>query len=201
MYKILICVMLFALQAGTAFGETVCGQLLFHSKDGKIVGLKSPAGLVALIDGADMQVSGISSIDSIKSCDDVEIGYVWSGKQRIITAIAFKKKAESTACMLQTKPLPVVQMLKALDDHSATVVDVRGTSEYDKAHFDGAINIPLGDIEAKAAELPKDKQIIFYCHSGARAAFATGLLQQKGISSSFIKGKFSVKDGKPQIIE
>jgi len=201
MKKTSICLALLALLAGNASGETSSGQYLFHSKDGKVVGIKSQAGLVALNDGQQIQVSGVSSIDKLKSCDEVEFNYAWHGKQRVIDAIALKKAAESTTCEPQVKPVPVPQLTKALADKSASVLDVRGAEEFAKSHFDGAINFPLADIEAKIPELPKDKPIIIYCHSGRRAAFATALLQEKGVSSSYVKGKFAVKDGKPQIIE
>jgi rhodanese-related sulfurtransferase len=201
MKKISICVALLALLAGNAYGETVNGQFLFHSKDGKVVGIKSLSGLVALNDGQQMQVSGVSSVDSIKTCDEIEIDFTWNGKQRVINSILFKKGADSASCDQQSKPLPLAQLNKALMDRSATVLDVRAADEYAKAHLEGALNIPLGEIEAKISELPNDKPIIIYCHSGRRAAFAADLLQEKGVNSSFVKGKFTIKDGKPQIIE
>ena len=43
------------------------------------------------------------------------------------------------------------------------VVDVRSKASYDKSHIPGAISIPLGDIEKRHEELPKDKEIILYC--------------------------------------
>jgi rhodanese-related sulfurtransferase len=201
MRKSSIGVLLLALVAGNAAGETLNGQFLFHSKDGKVVGIKSPAGLVALDDGQQMQVNGVSSIDSFKSCDEVEIDFTRTGKQRVINSIALKKGAGSASCDTPSKPLPLSRLNKALADKSATILDIRAADEYAKAHLDGAINIPLGEIEAKIPELPKDKPIIIYCHTGRRAAFAAGLLQEKGVGSGYVKGKFTVKDGKAQIIE
>ncbi len=43
------------------------------------------------------------------------------------------------------------------------VVDVRSKASYDKSHIIGAISIPLGEIEKRHEELPKDKEIILYC--------------------------------------
>jgi predicted sulfurtransferase len=44
------------------------------------------------------------------------------------------------------------------------VVDVRKKESYDKSHIIGAISIPLEEIEQRHEELPKDKEIILYCH-------------------------------------
>ena len=42
-------------------------------------------------------------------------------------------------------------------------VDARSVEEYSSAHIKGAISIPVGQVEARLSELPKDKEIIFYC--------------------------------------
>ena len=43
------------------------------------------------------------------------------------------------------------------------IVDVRGKDSYDLEHAAGAISVPLGEIETRLADLPKDKQIAAYC--------------------------------------
>ncbi len=43
------------------------------------------------------------------------------------------------------------------------VVDVRGKAEYDAGHLPGAVSIPGADFAARAAELSKDRLLIFYC--------------------------------------
>jgi Rhodanese-like domain len=52
---------------------------------------------------------------------------------------------------------------EALAKGTAVLVDVRAKESYDAEHAQGAILIPLGDIPARAGELPKDKLIITYC--------------------------------------
>ncbi len=41
-----------------------------------------------------------------------------------------------------------------------TVIDVRGDSEQ---KIKGAIHVPLADIEARLAEIPRDREIVTYC--------------------------------------
>ncbi|MEJ5314547.1 MULTISPECIES: rhodanese-like domain-containing protein [Anaerolinea] len=52
---------------------------------------------------------------------------------------------------------------KAFDTQSAIFVDVRDSNSYAQQHIKGAINIPLGVLESRLNELPKDQWIILYC--------------------------------------
>lgn len=57
------------------------------------------------------------------------------------------------------------------------LVDVREADEYGKGHIPGAVHIPLGSLPERMDELPVDKDVVFYCHSGVRsrgAALFTG---------------------------
>lgn len=46
----------------------------------------------------------------------------------------------------------------------AIIVDVRSAEEYRGAHIQGAINLPLQQLEAgQFPNLPRDKRLISYC--------------------------------------
>ncbi len=51
----------------------------------------------------------------------------------------------------------------ALEAGSAVFVDVRIAGAYNVDHIPGALNIPLGEIEARLAELDPSQWIITYC--------------------------------------
>jgi len=51
----------------------------------------------------------------------------------------------------------------ALDRNDAVIIDVRGDVPYEIEHIEGSISMPLGLIDARAAELPKEKLIVAYC--------------------------------------
>ncbi|MFL6290688.1 MAG: rhodanese-like domain-containing protein [Thermoanaerobaculia bacterium] len=59
--------------------------------------------------------------------------------------------------------ISVAEAKKALDAGKAILVDVRSSMSYDQEHAKGSISLPLYDLPSRAAELPKDKQIIAYC--------------------------------------
>jgi len=77
----------------------------------------------------------------------------------------------------------------ALVDKGARLVDVRTPEEYAERHAGPAINLPLDQIPARAAELGgHDQPIIVYCHTGVRAAIAARRLQQAGFKHVYNLG-------------
>ena len=68
------------------------------------------------------------------------------------------------------------------------MVDVRETWERDIGTIEGSQHIPLGELSARAAELPKDREMVIFCHHGARSAKATTWLRQQGYRASNLHG-------------
>lgn len=60
------------------------------------------------------------------------------------------------------------------------VLDVREPHEWDSGHIEGAQHIPLGELGARVAEVPDDRQVLCVCHVGARSAQATVFLNARG---------------------
>lgn len=54
-------------------------------------------------------------------------------------------------------------------EHGAILVDVREAHEWRGGHAPQARHIPLGTLEQRIAQLPKDKTIIVTCASGMRS--------------------------------
>jgi len=64
------------------------------------------------------------------------------------------------------------------------IVDTRTVEEFSYGAYPGAINIPLDEIEMKTSDLgSKEREIILYCASGARSAYAARILRQKGFTN------------------
>lgn len=81
------------------------------------------------------------------------------------------------------------------------ILDVRNPDETGKGMIKGAVNIPLTDIRARAAELSKDKQIILQCNTGTQAEMAYFTLKELGFSNiKFLNAKINIEqDGKFEI--
>jgi len=58
------------------------------------------------------------------------------------------------------------------------LLDVRDQWEYDVAHLEGARLLPLDDLQVLAFDLPRDREIVVYCHHGMRSAAAANFLMQ-----------------------
>ncbi|GAA5139683.1 molybdopterin-synthase adenylyltransferase MoeB [Prosthecobacter algae] len=64
------------------------------------------------------------------------------------------------------------------EDHF--LLDVREPDEYAAAQIEGSTLIPLAQITARAAEIPRDKPVLVHCRSGVRSAKAVAALQDLG---------------------
>jgi rhodanese-related sulfurtransferase len=60
------------------------------------------------------------------------------------------------------------------------LVDVREPEEWTAGHAPGARHIPLGQLGARAAEIPRDTSVYVICRSGHRSARATASLAGAG---------------------
>lgn len=60
------------------------------------------------------------------------------------------------------------------------LIDVRSNQEYNEGHLNGAINIPIYEIEEKIQTIVRNKDtiIIVYCQSGARSKKAKKILEK-----------------------
>jgi phage shock protein E len=60
------------------------------------------------------------------------------------------------------------------------LVDVRTPEEYKQGHLKDAKLIPVQELEARMAEIPKDKPVLLYCRSGHRSGIALKKLKEAG---------------------
>ena len=73
---------------------------------------------------------------------------------------------------------------KLNDDASPIVVDVRSMEEFNGGAYPEAINIPVDELTKRHDELGnKNREIVVYCASGARSAYAQQMLKQLGFSN------------------
>ena len=80
---------------------------------------------------------------------------------------------------------------------SIQIVDVRNKEEVEETgKIKGSINIPAGEVGDHLAEIPKDKDLVVYCSTGARAEMAYTMLKEKGYKVRFLDAAITNhKDG------
>lgn len=85
--------------------------------------------------------------------------------------------------------VPVV-LAEALRGHESEVflLDVREPDEFEEGHIEGAQLIPLGSLQRRLAEVPKDREVVVICSVGGRSARATEFLRRHGVEAVNLHG-------------
>ena len=85
--------------------------------------------------------------------------------------------------------VPSVAVFDVPADLADTVLlDVREDDEWEKGHVDGALHIRLGDLMARAEEVPMDTEVVVTCRGGGRSARAVAWLNENGYDTVNLTG-------------
>ena len=78
------------------------------------------------------------------------------------------------------------------------VIDVRKKSEFESEHVEGAVNVPLNQINQHLEKFPKEQEFVLHCAGGYRSMIAASILQQRGWSqlTDVIDGFKAIKETK-----
>lgn len=77
------------------------------------------------------------------------------------------------------------ELLRKAREGEVVVIDVRPLNEFAQAHLPFARSMPLAELRARVAELPRDKPIVAYCRGPycLMSADAVRLLQEQGYTA------------------
>lgn len=70
-----------------------------------------------------------------------------------------------------------------INKEDVQIVDVRGASEYQANHVEGAINVFVGTIEDNLDKISKEKQVVIHCQAGDRSTIAYSILAKNGFEN------------------
>jgi rhodanese-related sulfurtransferase len=82
----------------------------------------------------------------------------------------------------QLAPTALAQWLADAQREPPLVVDVREPWEFALCSIEASRLIPLGELEARQSELPRDRPLVMVCHTGRRSQYAATLLAQAGFA-------------------
>jgi rhodanese-related sulfurtransferase len=68
------------------------------------------------------------------------------------------------------------------------LVDVREPDEWEAGHIQGAVHIPMRELNSRQNELAEDRPIVTVCRSGARASAVTDALKRAGYQTDTLDG-------------
>jgi len=90
-------------------------------------------------------------------------------------------------CMARVSRAEVAQVdtktlldLVGREKQNVFLLDVRTPREYAAGRVPGSVLIPMNDVPARIAEIPKQKKVVVICASGSRSAAVARFLDQQG---------------------
>lgn len=86
------------------------------------------------------------------------------------------------------RPTSAGETARAWVASGALLLDVRTPAEFAAGHLEGAINIPVQQLEERVDEIPNGRPLVVYCQSGRRSAKAVELLRAGGHEAIFDLG-------------
>jgi rhodanese-related sulfurtransferase len=104
----------------------------------------------------------------------------------LLAGMLMARQAESKA----PKMITYEELMKLLDKpQDVLFIDVREPNEIAvTGTLKGALTIPVGQLEERLKEVPKDKPVVAFCRRGGRATRAANLLDQRGYKTVGVFG-------------
>jgi rhodanese-related sulfurtransferase len=79
----------------------------------------------------------------------------------------------------QLRPVEAARRLKGRPD-SVVLLDVRESYERNFVAITPSLHIPMNEVAGRLDEIPKDGELIVYCHSGVRSMMVAAYLRTRG---------------------
>ena len=106
---------------------------------------------------------------------------IFIGLVLVLVAGYFLLKPAPTQTTALPSEVSIAEAVK-LRDAGAFVLDVRQPEEWEQAHIPGATLIPLGELQARSNEVPKDAKVLVVCRSGNRSQQGREILLAAGFT-------------------
>ncbi len=159
-------------------------KLLFRPSDGRILGAQAVGeeGVERRIDviAMAMQQSGtVFDLEEAELCYAPQYG---AAKDPVnLCGMLAANVARGDVALADWSDLPATDAL---------LLDVREPAEFAAGTLPGAVNLPLGQLRGRLAELPRDREIWVHCGVGQRAYYANRLLAQHGFRVRNLSGGY-----------
>lgn len=155
-----------------------------------------------ITDGRAQVVLEDSSGNSEEELAQLGVGRVFgeealvSGEPRNATVRALSRCALmrlSSAAFARLLKAPLLREVQLGDIHpNVRLVDVRLPGEFERGHWPGAVNLPLGRLRTLAQNLDPAHEYWVYCDTGRRSASAVFLLNERGLDAKLVRGGIGV---------
>ena len=75
------------------------------------------------------------------------------------------------------------EQARSMAASGAFILDVREPSEWEEFHVANTTLIPLGQLEKRLSEVPRDREVVVICRSGNRSTSGRDILAKAGFTS------------------
>ena len=108
---------------------------------------------------------------------------MFSKAKRVISKILRLKEVS-----VSFKSISVADAMQLIEN-GALIIDVREQNEYDLAHIENSVLVPLSTVSAeKINEVnPQNKTILIHCHSGKRSKVAANIILTQGYTGEILE--------------
>lgn len=104
----------------------------------------------------------------------------------VISVLAYTQLQSENKPLFEYSDVTVEQAKQLIEERPKLVIlDVRTVSEYEDGHIEGAILIPVQEIEDRLDELSKKDEILVYCRTGNRSSTAIDIMQADGFTKIY----------------
>jgi len=155
-------------------------KVIFRKSNGKLLGAQG-LGMDAVDKRIDVMAAMIQMGGTIYDLEEAELCYApafGSAKDPV-------NFAGMVAADVLRNDMPLIHWKNLKEGF---ILDVREPIELAVENYEGAVNIPLGQLRSRLSELPKDKSINVVCRSGQRAYMATRILLQNSFNAKTVSG-------------
>ena len=66
-----------------------------------------------------------------------------------------------------------IEDVEKKDINQVTILDIRPEDAYCRGTVEGAINIPMQEVDNRRDEIPRDKPVYVLCHTGEWSAYTS----------------------------
>lgn len=121
---------------------------------------------------------------TIKGADTDDVQQSLDGLRKLVAMIAAGKSVDAAMVKenrlyRQAKPEQVQTEVES--GAPLAVIDVRSPQEWAVGHIEGALHIPVDDVQKRLSEVPRDgRKLYVICAGGGRSTAAAGFLANRG---------------------
>jgi sulfur-carrier protein adenylyltransferase/sulfurtransferase len=187
-------------------GRGPCYRCLYADVPEGLVPNCADAGVLGVLPGVLGAVQATEAIKLVLGAGELLVGrlLVYDALEMCFHEFAFPQRKDCAVCgdhptiteprdppqacdaatLARVRQLAPLELRALLESGRPLVIDVREPREFAAGHLPEAVNIPLGELRERLAEIPAGAESVFVCRSGVRSLRACGLALEAGIASA-----------------